>query len=137
MADLDTIIGEVNALSKQDQRRLLLLLQDRLLHRADGTLPPPATRFHTLDNALSGIVGVDTITVRCQRRTVSWARHLAAYQMRTEGYTLCEIARCLNRDHTTVIFSLKQVDAMMAMPKQYPQEWWLLRKMREKGGLAV
>lgn len=132
MTTIDTILDQVASLPKGEQRQLLLLLQDRIAYNASRrNIAPPAQRFAELDNALHDYTG-RSVADRDQRRTMVWARHLLAYQMRTEGYSLNEIGRCIRRDHTTVLSSLRQVENMMAMPQAYRFEFAMLRTMRER-----
>ena len=141
MADLNTIIKAVDALPRIDQRRLLAHLQEVVpLHATTSPLPLDTARrrFELLHKTLCDIVGIDTLDTPSRKRHIVWARHILSFQMRTEGYTTLEVARCIHRDHATVINSYHQVEAMLECPEAYREEMLVLLRMRDKiGGPAV
>ena len=117
MDALTEIIDRIDALPRNDQRRLLAHLQEVVpLYAGTGPVPIEVAR----------------------KRPVVWARHIAAFQMRTEGYTTVEIARCLGRDHATVINSYRRVADMLEVPDSYREEMAMLLRLREElGGRAL
>lgn len=141
MDALTDIMNAVDALPRNDQRRLLAHLQEVVpLYAGTGPVPIEAARkrYAVIAAPLQEIAGVDTLDTKSRKRPVVWARHIAAFQMRTEGYTTVEIARCLGRDHATVINSYRRVADMLEVPDCYREEMTMLLRLREViGGRAL
>lgn len=139
MATLDAVTTAADRLSRVDQRRLLAHLQAAIVPKSGNPVPVDSARkrYDVLEAVLCEIIGEETLVTRCRRRPVAWARHILAYQMRTEGYTSVEISRCLERDHSTILNSWQQVDAMLSFPDAYPEEMSMLVRLRRAiGGRA-
>ena len=141
MDALTDIMNAVDALPRNDQRRLLAHLQEVVPLYA-GTSPVPIEvarkRYAVIEAPLREMAGVTSLQVKSRKRPVVWARHIAAFQMRTEGYTTVEIARCLGRDHATVINSYRRVADMLEVPDCYREEMTMLLRLREViGGRAL
>lgn len=70
-------------------------------------------RKEKIDNIFRDVLKVDIELLKTHTRKleVSWMRHLYAYYLYTYvGYTVIEVGRVLNRDHTTILGSLKKVN---------------------------
>ena len=52
------------------------------------------------------------ITGRCRVRHLSWVRLAVIAEMRAKGLSLPSIGRLLRRHHTTILFGLRQVEAL-------------------------
>ena len=141
MDALTDIMNAVDALPRNDQRRLLAHLQEVVpLYAGTGPVPIEVARkrYAVIEAPLREMAGVTSLQVKSRKRPVVWARHIAAFQMRTEGYTTVEIARCLGRDHATVINSYRRVADMLEVPDCYREEMTMLLRLREViGGRAL
>lgn len=141
MDALTEIIDRIDALPRNDQRRLLAHLQEVVpLYAGTGPVPIEVARkrYAVIEQPLREMAGVTSLSTKSRKRPVVWARHIAAFQMRTEGYTTIEIARCLGRDHATVINSYRRVADMLEVPDSYREEMTMLLRLREElGGRAL
>ena len=79
---------------------------------------------------MSGIVGTD-ITVRSRKAQVTWPRYLVMYQLRKDGLFFREIAGIFGVNHTTVVHGVKEVHAMLDMPRMYPDEIRLWQRFQK------
>ena len=52
-------------------------------------------------------------------RDCVWAKTMVAYQMFQEGYPLCEIARQMFKDHTTVTHYRQKMEDALSLPQAY------------------
>lgn len=57
------------------------------------------------------------ITGRCRLRHVSWVRLAVIAELRAKGLSLPSIGRLLRRHHTTILFGLRQVEALRDHPE--------------------
>jgi chromosomal replication initiator protein len=66
-----------------------------------------------IERAAAGLgVTPDDVLGRSRRQEVAYARHLAMYLIRRRlDWSLPRIGRFLGRDHTTVLYALRQVGA--------------------------
>ena len=77
-----------------------------------------------------GIVGTD-ITVRSRKAQVTWPRYLVMYQLRKDGLSFPKIARVFGVNHATVVHGVKGVQAMLDMPRMYPDEIRLWQRFQK------
>ena len=76
-------------------------------------------RLAQLAAAMQRCSGHDVRTNRRPAAIVN-ARYVFALIANQEGFSQCEIARFLNRDHSTVHYMLDQMGKAFEMPHQYP-----------------
>ena len=92
-------------------------------------------RFAFLYGVASEIFGNGIIGNKRDRNLVL-ARRFIAYQMLQDGYRRSYIARCLAKNHATVINMLQQMDAMLQVPEAYKAEmaiWHIFKdQIKEK-----
>ena len=58
---------------------------------------------------------VEKIRSDSRRANVTAARQAAAWLLRQRGMSLTDIGRALNRDHTTVLYAVRKLDATPAL----------------------
>lgn len=68
--------------------------------------------------ALFGVSEADLIGRRRSRRLTP-ARQAAAYALRRAGLSLVEVGELLRRDHTTIIYSVRQAEARATTDPAY------------------
>ena len=112
---IDSIIKEAEALPVNEQRELMLRLQSSVLKGANSR-----RRYETLRSAAAAAMNVDNIEGGNRVHERVWARYLVSWQMRMEGYTLSEIGRCIQRDHSTVVHGIAEINNVVENPECYP-----------------
>lgn len=68
----------------------------------------------------------------CRRANIVWARYMVEYYLRMLGYSLNKIGGLFNRDHSTVVHSVKEVKKMLKAPALYREEAKIWSKFQEK-----
>lgn len=79
---------------------------------------------------MSSIIGHDVLDMSRTPRLV-WSRYMVCHKMRSVGYGVAEIGRCIGIDHSTVSYGLKQVSEMLKMPKMYQYETRIWNRFEE------
>lgn len=117
---------EVARLTARLRRTVLSLPpQERLSLQEDilASLSPDRRvgndRMEDLREAMRQIAGVDVLSPTRERRNVE-ARTIFAYVLRVEGYSQCDVARFLQKNHTTVWYMEKEMASAFAHPKSFP-----------------
>lgn len=66
-------------------------------------------------DVMSEIMG-ESVGVRSRRSNLTWGRYMVAYQLRQDGFSLVEIGRVLQKNHSSIINGLKKMDNMLDYP---------------------
>ena len=105
---------QCESLSPEERRELA----NYLLLRDSGRKPLNAERCKTLLGYMSRIYGRE-ILPNCRDAWCVWSRTFVAYQMLIEGYSVSEIGRQMNKDHTTIIHLRKKMEDVFDLPQAY------------------
>ena len=81
------------------------------------------------------ISGADPLSGTRKRASV-WGRYFVAYQMSLDGFTQEQIGRTIRRDRCTIPHCIKNVNMMLDSPEQYPWEYGVWKKFRERLSLG-
>lgn len=76
-------------------------------------------RYDVLIQVMQDILG-EEIPREGRKAEWVWARTMAVYQMRQEGYTLCDIGKQMGRNHASVIHLLDKMQNALDYPVMYP-----------------
>ena len=88
-------------------------------------------RFSVLYQAATDVVGKGILTSSRLRELVI-GRMMISYQMRTEGYSLMAIGRCLVRNHTSVYQLQRKMEDVLKYPKMFADETRMWKEFQEK-----
>lgn len=87
-------------------------------------------RAKTIANILLETCGLNVFDKRRTREVVT-ARMIASYQLQTEGLTTTMIGSLIGKDHSTVIFYIKRMQAVLEVPG-YEAELELYNTFKKK-----
>lgn len=107
-------------LPENERARLASLLSDSLRKKKTDN-----KRFDILLEIATEVVG-DGILSRTKDFNCVMGRRMIAYQMRKEGFSLNQIGRRLNRNHTSVLHMEKMMDDIFRFPGVFKveEEYW-------------
>ena len=63
-------------------------------------------------------LSLDEILGPTRRQPITRARQLIMYRAHQAGHSLSHIGRCLNRDHTSVLWGIRRIEDLLAEEKQ-------------------
>ena len=87
-------------------------------------MDPKANRYVRI---MSDIIGAN-ILFKSRKQRIAWARHMVAYQLRREGYSLEKAGGAIGLNHATVLNCERQVSRMIENPQMYPNETEIWQK---------
>lgn len=89
--------------------------------------------------ALLADISIDDLISYNRTQNVVFARHLACYVLYQKGYTLSQIGNKINRDHTTVLHSVRVASDLLTYPnplKALYQEFKQTTKLNDYGNIT-
>ena len=86
--------------------------------------------------AMTGVLGKDVLG-RDRGRIAVWSRYMVMYMMRKDGLSWKVIGRRVGKDHSTVIYAVRQVEKMLELPKMYRQEYKVWKSFQKKINLLL
>ena len=104
-------------LTTEEKLQLMSFLSTSIQNERDGIGKTPL-RASILLGELGSIYGRAISYYSRDPRDV-WARTMVAYQMVSEGYSLAEIGRQLNKDHSTIVHLRHKMEDALAVPQAY------------------
>ena len=85
---------------------------------------PIQKRAQELQNIIRKISDIDPAKNDRTRKTVA-AKMIIAYQLRKEGVLIADIGRLLGKHHSTILYYLQRMDAVLSTPSyKAERELW-------------
>lgn len=97
---MEELTKQCLALSNKQKMKLISMLRNSLVKK------DAKKRFDLLHKAANDILGKEVL-MRKRDFDLVLGRKVLAYRMRQEGFSYWTIARCLQRDHSTVVYMVK------------------------------
>lgn len=76
-------------------------------------------------------ITIEDIRSRKRNSEISDIRKIVAYELRTEGLFLKEIASILNKDHSSIIASIKQYSYRLQFDKQFREKVEIVERIKK------
>lgn len=95
------------------------------LRQKNKCLPKCSERYEYILDRAEKSVGEKLSSQRTAGNTL--IRSIVAYQMRKEGYTITDIGKQMNRDHSTVTHLVRKFNDMLSVPAAYESEIEMFR----------
>ena len=86
-----------------------------------------AERYISLMN---DILGCD-IMGRSRSQEMVWGRNIVMYMLRRDGFIYSDIGEALNKNHSTVIHAVRQVEDMLRYPRIYEEEYGIWKRFNK------
>lgn len=114
--DIPEIMEAVKALPAWKQRAIA----SQVIWHIDKTASRESAkaRYDTLVEKAEAVTGYTNLPNQRDGRSVV-VRTLATWRMIEEGYTKSDIARCMNRDHASVIYLEGKIKAALQIPAAF------------------
>lgn len=129
------LLNAIKDLSINDKRILLYALSAELSNTGQAQRKPTADeRGKELIDAMMAVSGYD-VTLKDRMRPIPDCRAIISSQMRREGYTLCEIGRALDVDHSTIAYYTGVVETITAYPMSAPDSYKIYKDFHKAIGI--
>lgn len=132
---IQELLNAIKDLSSQDKRTLLYAISADLSTIEQAERRQDAVeRGKDLKNIMMAVSGYD-VTLKDRRRPIPDCRAIISAQMRKEGYTLYEIGRALDVDHSTIVHYTGVVEAITAYPMTAPDSYKIYQEFHKAIGI--
>ena len=115
---------------KKQYERTIQQLRNELVRIKGGTIDGCENIY---DSILENFgITEDELKGRCRQRHIMNIRHALFYHMRYErNLTLTQIGKLFDRDHSTIINAVKNVEAWLDVPQIFKEELQILEIINE------